>query len=63
MRRLGGVLNALGPLLIGVIRDATGGYTAALLVCMGLKIAAAVGIMTGKRSLSQQSRDRAGREE
>jgi MFS family permease len=51
---IGGVLNALGPLLIGVIRDATGGYAAALLVCMGLKIAAAVGIMMGKRGSSRQ---------
>ena len=49
---IGGVFNALGPVLIGVIRDATGGYTAALLVCMGLKLVAAAGIMMGKGRVS-----------
>jgi cyanate permease len=44
-----GGLHALGPVLIGVIRDATGGYTAALLVCAGLKLVAAAAILSGRR--------------
>jgi len=36
---IGTFAGALGPGLIGLIRDATGSYGPALLVCMGLKIA------------------------
>ena len=36
---IGTFAGALGPGLVGLIRDATGDYGAALLLCMGLKIA------------------------
>jgi MFS family permease len=33
--------NAFGPTIVGVLKDATGGYTTPIIVCMALEIAAA----------------------
>ena len=33
--------NAFGPTIVGVLRDATGGYTTPIVVCIALEIAAA----------------------
>src|SRR5262249_2118162 len=38
---IGQFTYALGPGLLGIVRDATGGYTAALTLCMMLELAAA----------------------
>ncbi|HEY3031704.1 MAG TPA: hypothetical protein VGJ68_16190 [Bradyrhizobium sp.] len=38
---IGQFTYAFGPGLLGVVRDATGGYTAALVLCMTLQLAAA----------------------
>jgi cyanate permease len=35
----------LGPGLLGVVRDASGGYAAALALCMALEIIAAVVVL------------------
>jgi MFS family permease len=42
-------LYAFGPGLLGILRDASGGYGLPLTVCMGLNLAAAVLILTGAR--------------
>jgi cyanate permease len=36
-----GAVSACGPGLLGMVRGATGGYTAALLLCLVLKLVAA----------------------
>jgi MFS family permease len=41
--------GALGPGLIGLIRDATGGYGAALMLCMALKIVGGAFVLVRKR--------------
>jgi MFS family permease len=41
--------GALGPGLIGLIRDATGTYTAAFIVCMALKLAGGALVLVRKR--------------
>jgi MFS family permease len=41
---IGQFTYAFGPGLLGVVRDATGGYTAALVLCMTLQLAAAATI-------------------
>jgi MFS family permease len=46
---LGTFAGALGPGLIGLIRDATGGYGTALLVCMALKITGGVLVLVRPR--------------
>ena len=46
---MGTFTGALGPGLVGLIRDATGGYGAALLLCMALKIAGGAFVLVGKR--------------
>jgi len=46
---IGTFAGALGPGLIGLIRDATGSYGPALLVCMGLKIAGGGFVLVRKR--------------
>jgi len=46
---IGTFAGALGPGLIGLIRDATGTYTAALLVCMALTIAGGSLVLIRKR--------------
>jgi cyanate permease len=38
---IGQFTYAFGPGLLGVVRDATGGYTAALVLCMTLQLTAA----------------------
>jgi cyanate permease len=38
---IGQFTYAFGPGLLGVVRDATGGYTAALVLCIALQLAAA----------------------
>ena len=46
---IGTFAGALGPGLIGLIRDATGDYGAALLVCMALKIVGGAFVLVRKR--------------
>jgi MFS family permease len=46
---IGTFAGAVGPGLIGLIRDATGDYVAALLLCMALKIAGGVFLLIRKR--------------
>jgi len=46
---IGGMIGALGPGLVGFVRAATGGYTAALLFCVMLKLAAAVIVLLRPR--------------
>ena len=46
---MGTFTGALGPGLIGLIRDQTGGYGAALLLCMALKIAGGVFVLVRRR--------------
>ena len=46
---LGTFAGALGPGLIGLIREATGGYGAALLLCMALKIMGGTFVMIRRR--------------
>jgi cyanate permease len=43
------VAFAFAPTLMGVLRDATGGYSAALALCLVLDLAAALLIVTGRR--------------
>ncbi len=38
---VGGVISALGPGLVGFVRGATGGYAAALMLCLALKLVSA----------------------
>ena len=45
---IGTFAGALGPGLIGLIRDASGSYTAALLLCMALKIAGGVFVLVSR---------------
>ncbi len=45
---VGTFAGALGPGLIGLVRDATGDYAAALLLCVALKLAAAATVMWRK---------------
>jgi MFS family permease len=44
---MGQLLYAFGPGAIGVVRDVTGGYEAALGVCIGCQVVAAVGVVIG----------------
>ena len=46
---IGGMIGALGPGLVGFVRAATGGYTAALLFCVMLKLVAAVIVLLRPR--------------
>lgn len=46
------ILYAFGPGLLGVLRDAFGGYTVPLAVCLGLNLAASVVILMRPRHLS-----------
>ena len=46
---IGTFAGALGPGLIGLIRDATGDYGAALLLCMALKIVGGAFVLIRKR--------------
>ncbi len=46
---IGTLAGAIGPGLIGLIRAAAGDYTAALLVCMALKLAGATLVLVRKR--------------
>lgn len=47
---IGQVTYAFGPGLLGVVRDLAGGYGAALALCILLQIAAAVGLLAGRRT-------------
>ena len=38
---------ALAPAVLGVVRDATGGYAAVLGVCIGLQVCASIFILLG----------------
>jgi len=44
-----GVISAFGPALLGLVRGATGGYAAALLLCLGLKLVAAAIVLLRPR--------------
>ena len=46
---------AFGPSLVGVVRDAAGGYPAALAVCMGLEALAAGLVLIGPGRLSERA--------
>jgi len=46
---IGGVISAFGPGLVGLIRGATGGYAAALMLCLALKLAAAAIVLLRPR--------------
>jgi predicted MFS family arabinose efflux permease len=46
---IGTFAGALGPGLIGLMRDATGNYGVALLACMALKVAGGTFVLVGKR--------------
>lgn len=46
---IGGVISALGPGLIGLVRGATGGYFAPLMLCLILKLTAAVIVLQRPR--------------
>jgi MFS family permease len=46
---IGGMISALGPGLVGFVRAVTGGYTAALLICVMLKLVAAVIVLLRPR--------------
>ena len=37
---IGGIISALGPWLVGLVREATAGYGAALMLCLALKLLA-----------------------
>jgi MFS family permease len=39
---IGGVISALGPGILGLVRSLTGGYAAALLLCLTLKLVATI---------------------
>jgi len=43
------ILYAFGPGLLGVLRDATGGYGAPLVLCMGLNLAATMVVLMRPR--------------
>jgi cyanate permease len=50
---IGGIISALGPGLVGFVRGATGGYTAALMLCLALKlISAAMALRRSRRATS-----------
>jgi cyanate permease len=42
---------ALGPVLIGLVRDLSGGYTAALLLCFAIEMVAAGVVLFGRRGV------------
>lgn len=46
---VGGIISALGPGLVGFVRGATGGYTAALMVCLTLKLISAAIVLRRSR--------------
>jgi MFS family permease len=50
---VGTFAGALGPGLIGLVRDATGDYAAALLLCVALKLAAAGTVVLRGRKIPQ----------
>jgi MFS family permease len=47
---IGQFTYAFGPGLLGVVRDATGGYTASLALCMAVEIVAAVLVLARRRA-------------
>ena len=46
---IGGIISALGPGLVGLVREATGGYGAALMLCLALKLLAAALVLQRTR--------------
>jgi cyanate permease len=46
---IGGIISALGPGLVGFVRGATGGYTAALMFCLALKLISAAMVLRRSR--------------
>jgi nitrate/nitrite transporter NarK len=46
---VGGIVSAFGPALLGLVRGATGGYAAALLLCLGLKLVSAAIVLLRPR--------------
>jgi predicted MFS family arabinose efflux permease len=44
------VISACGSALVGLLHDLSGGYSLALYACMGLEIAAACGVLIGRRA-------------
>jgi cyanate permease len=48
----GGIINAFGPAIVGLLRDSTGSYTAPLLFCVGLELVAVVIVLFRPRARS-----------
>ena len=46
---VGGVISALGPGMVGLVRDATGGYAAPLAICLLLKLVSAAIVVVRPR--------------
>jgi MFS family permease len=46
-------ISACGPAVVGVLHDLSGGYTLPLYVCMGLEVAAAIGVLIGNRGRAE----------
>jgi cyanate permease len=46
---IGGIISALGPGLVGLVREATAGYGAALMLCLALKLLAAALVLRRAR--------------
>jgi cyanate permease len=44
-----GIVSAFGPGIVGFVRGATGGYTAALIFCLTLQLASAVVVLRRPR--------------
>ena len=53
---ISGTIGALGPWLIGVVREWSGGYDAALLVCIALQLVAAAMVVRRGSPLPQPAR-------
>ena len=53
---LGGLVSALGPTLVGLLRAATGDYVVPLLACMALKLAASAIVLLRRGALHPRAR-------
>jgi len=49
---VGGIISALGPGLVGFVRGATGGYAAALMLCLTLKLVSAALVLCRPRRVT-----------
>src|SRR5262249_13670748 len=51
----GGIVSALGPSLVGFMREVTGGYATALMFCVALKLVAATIVLMRPQSARRPS--------